>query len=215
MNFKYFFLVLFMLSSCKKNTLDEKILGELFPGRNFAGVYPKIIFEESKSISSDGNISQIFLLRDKNEEYLVTIQNQTLVFYNRFVMQNYGPYRYETEIKNFLPESRIDPSKSYIIKNIEFIQLENDTFYSIFIDILSEEPPMGLFQVPLVYREGIKIFDGLNLLTEEKFLKDWKYSRFSLINSNTLLIYSPHGLEKKYVWKNGSFNLSLQASIDE
>ena len=215
MNFKSSLLIFLLFTECQKVPIDESILIEVFPGRNFAGIYPKKVYEDSKIISSDGKVSDIYILRDKNEEYLLAVQNQKPVFTVRFVMQNYGAYQYQKDTKSFQPDLIKENNKPFIVQKIDYYPLGGDKFNSLFLEILSEEPPMGLFQVPIVYRDGLKIFDGLNLLTEEKFLNDWKYSHFSLMDSNTLLIHSPRGIERKYIWKNGSFSLSPQVFTNE
>ena len=64
------------------------------------------------------------------------------------------------------------PDALYIIKNLLFTRLGNDSYDSIFLEILSEEPPLDLFSVPLVFRNYNLVFDGFTLFKETKLLKE-------------------------------------------
>ncbi|HMV43591.1 MAG TPA: hypothetical protein PKD50_13705, partial [Leptospiraceae bacterium] len=60
----------------------------------------------------------------------------------------------------------------YVVKSLLFMRLGNDSFDSIFIETLSEEPPLDLFSIPMVYRNYQLIFDGFSLFKDSKLLKE-------------------------------------------
>lgn len=66
------------------------------------------------------------------------------------------------------------------IRRIVIDELAGDTFNSIFLEVLSEEPPLGLFSIPFGYRKGKKILDGLQLKEHEELVRtkrlDFEYS---------------------------------------
>ncbi|GBF51207.1 putative lipoprotein [Leptospira ryugenii] len=49
------------------------------------------------------------------------------------------------------------------IKRIVVSELPGDGFNSVFMEVLVDEPPIGLFSVPFVYRKGSKVLDGFQL----------------------------------------------------
>ncbi|EMF98245.1 hypothetical protein LEP1GSC123_1780 [Leptospira borgpetersenii str. 200701203] len=80
-------------------------------------------------------------------------------------------------------------------------ELPGDGFNSLFLEVLSEEPPLGLFSVPYAIRKGQKILDGLLSLKDHEFLikskrvdfdynKTEKTSRFFLPTAVMLRILS-------------------------
>lgn len=190
---------LFFILNCKKYPIHENLLIEIFPERDWKEVNPKVLLEKELYLSSDGNKSSIYILRNRNEEVLVGLKQNKIFFMERFTMQNYGAYEYNRVEKQFIPVPLQEPLKPYIIKRIDFKKLGDDNYESIAIEILSEEPPIGLFQVPILYRNGKKIFDGLNLLTEEKFLQDWRIASL-LLDNNSLMIQSPEKVEMVFNW---------------
>lgn len=66
------------------------------------------------------------------------------------------------------------------IRRIVIEELAGDSFNSIFIEVLSEEPPLGLFSIPFGYRKGQKVLDGLQLKEHEELVRtkrlDFEYS---------------------------------------
>lgn len=57
------------------------------------------------------------------------------------------------------------------IRRIVIAELAGDSFNSIFMEVLSEEPPLGLFSIPFGYRKGIKVLDGLQLKEHEELVR--------------------------------------------
>ena len=66
------------------------------------------------------------------------------------------------------------------IRRVVLAELAGDSFNSVFIEVLSEEPPLGLFSIPFGYRKGKKVLDGLLLKEHEELIRtkklDFAYS---------------------------------------
>jgi hypothetical protein len=126
-----------------------------------------------------------------------------------FLMPHYGPYSYSEAQKKWQPEKQIEPFQTHIIRKIQFYRIPPDTFYSIFLEILSEEPPLPLFSVPIVFREGVKIWDGIEELKEKKFLVQNLKSDFIFDESNgRFKITSTRGeVELSFQANSGKFQL--------
>ncbi|MCB1179095.1 MAG: hypothetical protein KDK36_16030, partial [Leptospiraceae bacterium] len=127
-----------------------------------------------------------------------------------FSMPHYGPFSYAIKNKKWEPSKILNPNESYIIQNVQFYQLPGDNFYSIFLEILSEEPPLPLFSVPIVLRKGEKILDGLVEFKEKDFLKENLKTDFIFDEtSGKLNIVSPKGeVEMSFDFIEGNFQPS-------
>jgi hypothetical protein len=200
-----FSLVLFLFSCNKSDHMD--LIQLLYPNRDFKGIYPKQIYYKEAFLDPSRMSSGIYIFRDKNEELLAMINSNTVIFQKRYVLLNYGGYEYNLQNKEFVPTNLLDLNQGMIINDISYHKIGNDEFYSLFFTILSEEPPIGLFKVPMIYRNGTKIFDGLNTLKEEDFLRNWKTVSYKFENGNQFLVTSPGGEYLKFFWENNAFTL--------
>lgn len=202
---KFLILVILFFSCGKSDQIN--LLHILYPNRDFKGIYPKQIYYKEALLDFSKMISTIYIFRDKNEELLALVKNNTVIFQQSYVLLNYGGYRYNIQTKEFEPTNILDSNQGMIISDITYHKIGNDDFYSLFFSILSEEPPIGLFKVPMIYRNGIKIFDGLNTLKEEDFLRNWKTVSYRFENGNQFLVISPGGEYLKFYWHNNAFTL--------
>jgi hypothetical protein len=194
-------------SSCIDSDQNTKVVKLLYPERDFNGIYPKLVYYKEIILNESQENSSIYIFRDKNEEMLSIIYNGTIIVRQSYILFNYGAYIYDVRKSEFVPTYLLDTKKPLIINDIAYHKIDGDDYYSLFFTILSEEPPIGLFKVPMIYRNGIKIFDGLNLLKEEDFLRKWKTTSFELKNKNQLFIYSPGNDKKKFLWQDNTFTL--------
>lgn len=201
----YLFLVLSFFSCGKSEHIE--LIQLLYPNRDFKGIYPKQIYYKEILLDSTRKTSNIYVFRDKNEELLALVKSNTVVFQQSYVLLNYGGYEYNLQSKEFVPTNLLDLNQRMIINDISYHKIGNDQFYSLFFSILSEEPPIGLFKVPMIYRNGVKIFDGLNTLKEEDFLRNWKTVSYKFENGNQFLVISPGGEYLKFFWQNNAFTL--------
>ncbi|MBP9162162.1 MAG: hypothetical protein KBF99_03225, partial [Leptospiraceae bacterium] len=68
--------------------------------------------------------------------------------------------------------AEMKPDSLYIIKSLLFTRLVGDSYDSIFLEVLSEEPPLELFSVPLIYKNYKLVLDGFTLFKETQLLKE-------------------------------------------
>lgn len=200
-------LLVFLFSSCIESDQNINVIKLLYPERDFKGIYPKLVYYKELILDKSQKNSSIYIFRDKNEELLSIINNSNIIVRQSYILSNYGAYSYSIEKSEFVPTDLLDTKKPLIINNITYHKIDKDDFYSLFFSILSEEPPIGLFKVPMIYRNGIKIFDGLNSLKEEGFLRKWKTASFELKNKNQLFIYSPGNDKLRFLWQDNTFTL--------
>jgi hypothetical protein len=83
-----------------------------------------------------------------------------------FRLLNIGPLEYSSAKKSWVPTENFSKEQGFIVKSILTEELAGDNFNSVFLEVLSEEPPLGLFSIPYGFRKGIKILDGLSILKE-------------------------------------------------
>ncbi len=173
---KYFTALLFiLLSSC--NAFNRDHSQDLFPILFVDGGKrnPKIIFQKEVNLDLTPENEHFYIIRNGNEEILAVFDNskKVLLFKKVFALLNIGPIVYDTEKKKWVASpSEMKPDSLYIIKSLLFTRLAGDSFDSIFLEVLSEEPPLELFSIPLVYKKYKLVFDGFSLFKESKLLKD-------------------------------------------
>jgi hypothetical protein len=203
-------LFVFLISSCIDSDQNINVIKLLYPERDFKGIYPKLVYYKDLILDESQKNSSIYIFRDKNEELLSIISNNNIIVRQSYILSNYGAYNYDIGKSEFIPTDLLDTKKPLIIDDITYYKIDKDDYYSLFFTILSEEPPIGLFKVPMIYRNGIKIFDGLNSLKEEGFLRKWKTASFELKNKNQLFIYSPGDDKLRFLWQENTFTLSAE-----
>jgi len=136
---------------------------------------PKVIFKKEVNIDLTPENEFVYIIRNGNEEILAVFdqKQKNLLFKKVFTLLNIGPILYDSQKKKWTASSsEMQPDALYIIKSLLFTRLSNDSFDSIFLEILSEEPPLDLFSVPLVFRNYNLVFDGFALFKESKLLKE-------------------------------------------
>jgi hypothetical protein len=202
-----FYLITFVIlfSNCNDYPLSQNLLNSLYPERDFKGVLPKVVYQNSIILNKELKPNNIYVLRDKNEELICILENEEVYMADKYIMLNYGPMKYNYNIRNFESEPIKETNKPFIIQDISFHKFKGDEFYSVFVSVFSEEPPLGFFLVPMIYRNGVKIFDGLNNLGEEEFLKKWKIVSYSFDSGNVFTLKFPGGEKIKYLWKEDRF----------
>lgn len=175
---KYFstlIFILLLLSSCSAFNKDNS--QDLFPilfadggKRN-----PKIIFQKEVNLDLTPENEYFYIVRNGNEEILAVFDNtrKILLFKKVFSLLNIGPIVYNTEKSKWVASpAEMKPDSLYIIKSLLFTRLAGDSFDSIFLEVLSEEPPLELFSIPLVYKNYKLVFDGFSLFKETNLLKE-------------------------------------------
>lgn len=136
---------------------------------------PKVIFKKEVNIDLTPENEFVYIIRNGNEEILTVFdqKQKNLLFKKVFTLLNIGPILYDSQKKKWTASSsEMQPDALYIIKSLLFTRISNDSFDSIFLEILSEEPPLDLFSVPLVFRNYNLVFDGFELFKDSKLLKE-------------------------------------------
>ncbi|MCX7999848.1 MAG: hypothetical protein N3A69_13005 [Leptospiraceae bacterium] len=171
----------------------------------------EILFEREISFASSKNPQKIFIARNVNEEILALVYSEDgrSKLFKKFIFTHpfYGQYEYNSEAKTWLPKEFIHSKELCLIRKIDFFQLPNDSFYSIFLEVLLEEPPIGLFSVPFVIREGEIIFNGLEELSPQKFLKQNHYSTFQYKDGKLEILTNSNKLGLTYIYDKKRFLL--------
>ena len=155
---------------------------------------PKLIFQKEVNIDLTPENEYIYIIRNGNEEILAILDNtkKNLLFKKVFTLLNIGPIAYDNDKNKWVASSsELKPDALFIIKTILFTKIGNDTYDSIFLEILSEEPPFELFSIPLVFRNYNLVFDGFALFKETKLLKELNRIPFSYIQKRTEFKYYP------------------------
>ncbi|MBE7412450.1 MAG: hypothetical protein HS129_10405 [Leptospiraceae bacterium] len=176
--------LLFNFSNCSKSRpgpKDSEIL-QLVLSEN-ERKSPKIISVKSVNLDEDKELEIISLIRNGTEEILCIFKNEDkkwkLNYKKNFSLLNAGPFEYEKEKKTWVPSKNDKEGEGYIVKKILIEELPGDSFNSIFLEILSEEPPLGLFSFPYIIRKNLKIFDGLSSLKEHENLRKTRRADFT------------------------------------
>ncbi len=114
---------------------------------------------QSEAISVYKKISGNWVFQWKQEYHLLSL----------------GETYYDLKTLRWLPGKLQGKEKKLLegdcIRRIVIGELAGDPFNSIFLEVLSEEPPLGLFSVPFGFRKGKKILDGLQLKEHEELVR--------------------------------------------
>ncbi|MCE9501765.1 MAG: hypothetical protein K8R21_14885 [Leptospira sp.] len=168
-------LLLFFLAACsQRNAPSEKeVIEKLIPENGRKN--PSVVLTKSANLDETPDLEAIVLVRNGTEEILSVFKKQSsgweFTLKKSFSLLNIGPIEYDKEKKKWLPTGNQKEREGYIIKRILLGELPGDSFNTIFIEVLSEEPPAGLFSVPYAFRKNKKILDGLTTLKEHENLK--------------------------------------------
>ncbi|XDD42898.1 hypothetical protein AB3N58_00600 [Leptospira sp. WS60.C2] len=89
-----------------------------------------------------------------------------------FFLKNLGPMYHDGKQSIWVAGSISGKEKPTFagdcLRRVVLAELPGDNFNSVFVEVLSEEPPLGLFSVPMGYRKGKKIWDGYQLKEHEE-----------------------------------------------
>ncbi|MDV6236075.1 hypothetical protein CH379_010620 [Leptospira ellisii] len=184
--------LLFILSGigagcASKTPSDSKIVELLFSAEERKN--PDVILKKAGNLDEDPELESFALVRNGTDEVLGTFQKKdgewVLDGKVSFSLLNIGPLHYDPSKSSWIPgESETSRSKEagYVVKRILMEELPGDGFNTLFLEVLSEEPPLGLFSVPYAIRKGRKILDGLLSLKDHEFLAkskriDFEYNK--------------------------------------
>lgn len=170
-----FILLQALFVACSSKTPpDSKIIELLFSADEKKN--PDVLFKKVGNLDDDPELESFSLVRNGTEEVLGIFKKQKGEWYLlgkfSFSLLNIGPLHYDVSKSSWLPGESDSQKKEagFIVKRILMDELPGDRFNSLFLEVLSEEPPLGLFSVPYVIRKGHKILDGLMTLKDHEFL---------------------------------------------
>ena len=199
-----FLIFLIFFSNCSDIPDEASVLSAMFTKKEGS-----IILKESVNLNEDPE-PEFFYIGQNGQEEAVAIfareQNKWLsVFQKRYSLVNRGTLVYDTGLNQWLPGS--EKCSSCIIKFHEFKKIPGDNFFSVFMEILTEQPPTGLFSFPLVLRKGRIIFNGLPLFIDDPLLKSTKRISFSFTEKDGMLTILPDNkeLRKEYIFQQDRF----------
>ncbi|TGK07287.1 hypothetical protein EHO59_04040 [Leptospira semungkisensis] len=182
---KVFISVLFIgiLTACNSKTpSDSKIISLTIPPSEEKS--PDVVLKKLGNLDEDPALESFALVRNGTEEILAVFKKKddewALQSKIQFNLLNIGPFHYDNKSSSWKPgEDEKSEKAGYVVKRILMEELPGDSFNSLFLEVLSEEPPIGLFSVPYVLRKGEKILNGLAVLKDHQFLPKSKRIDFS------------------------------------
>lgn len=197
-------LILFLSLNLNCRNQEEILLERLnLPG---SSEFRKLYSAEKKS--SLGKEETVHIFQGKNEEHLVISRKEkdgpNPFFVKTFLHSFYGPYSYSTEKRKWIPDSgRECPC---ILVGTELKRIGNDSFDSLILKVLSEEPPFGLFAVPFIIREDRVILNGLDMIPEDSKIREEGDYVLEMDADGNILIRSQKNTSKLMLgFKNGTY----------
>ncbi|MBM9548332.1 hypothetical protein JWG40_14995 [Leptospira sp. 201903074] len=181
-----FFLFLAMFCSPKELPSDAEIRAAVY-GKD-AGQAVRVLGQKQINLDETPEMETLVLFQSGTSEVLAAFRRDgsswTFLWKLEYFLQNLGPMFYDGKLKSWVSGSA--PGKEKVtfagdcLRRIVVAELPGDNFNSVFIEVLAEEPPLGLFSVPMGYRKGKKIWDGFQLKEHEELKRskrvDFEYS---------------------------------------
>ncbi|EKO76950.1 MULTISPECIES: LIC13341 family surface-exposed protein [Leptospira] len=165
--------VIFLSVGCSSKTpSDSRIVELLFSSADQKN--PNVLLKKAGNLDEDQELESFSLVRNGTEEVLGIFKKKGgewfLLGKFSFSLLNIGPLYYDSSKSSWLPGESEKKESGFVVKRILMEELPGDGFNSLFLEVLSEEPPLGLFSVPYAIRKGQKILDGLLSLKDHEFL---------------------------------------------
>lgn len=181
-----FSLVSFVSCSQKELPSDAEIRAAIY-GKD-GGQPVRVLGQKQINLDETPEMETLVLFQSGTSEVLAAFRKEgsswTFLWKLEFFLQNLGAIFYDSKLKSWVPGSA--PGKEKVtfagdcLQRIVVAELPGDNFNSVFIEVLSEEPPLGLFSVPMGYRKGKKIWDGFQLKEHEELKRskrvDFEYN---------------------------------------
>lgn len=153
-----------------------------------AGDPIRILGQKQINLDETPEMETLVLFQSGQSEVLSAFRKEgsswTFLWKLEFFLKNLGPMYYDGKQNVWLPGSVSGKEKPLFagdcFRRIVLAELPGDNFNSVFVEVMSEEPPLGLFSVPMGYRKGKKIWDGFQLKEHEELKRskrvDFEYS---------------------------------------
>ncbi|WP_167731725.1 LIC13341 family surface-exposed protein [Leptospira stimsonii] len=169
-------ILIFVAVSCSSKTPSDSRIVELLLSPS-EQKNPDVALKKVGNLDEDPDLESFALVRNGTEEVLGIFKKKSgewsLIGKFSFSLLNIGPLHYDASKSSWLPGEGENPQTKeagFVVKRILMEELPGDGFNSLFLEVLSEEPPLGLFSVPYGIRKGQKILDGLLSLKDHEFL---------------------------------------------
>lgn len=184
-----FLFTLVFLGSCsqKEHPSDSEIRQAVYGNDN--GQPVRVLGQKQINLDENPAMETLVLFQSGTSEVLAAFRKDgsswTYLWKLKFFLQNLGPMYYDAKLNSWVPGSA--PGKEKVtfagdcLRRIVVAELPGDNFNSVFVEVLAEEPPLGLFSVPMGYRKGKKIWDGFQLKEHEELKRskrvDFEYNQ--------------------------------------
>ncbi|XDD54351.1 hypothetical protein AB3N62_00645 [Leptospira sp. WS4.C2] len=179
---------LFLALSCSQKELpSDAEIREAVYGKE-GGQTIRVLGQKQINLDETPEMETLVLFQSGTSEVLAAFRKEgsswSFLWKLEYFLQNLGPMFYDAKLKSWVSGSA--PGKEKVtfagdcLRRILVAELPGDNFNSVFIEVLAEEPPLGLFSVPMGYRKGKKIWDGFQLKEHEELKRskrvDFEYS---------------------------------------
>ncbi|TGK80437.1 hypothetical protein EHQ31_17635 [Leptospira montravelensis] len=177
------------LGSCsqKEHPSDSEIRQAVYGNDN--GQPVRVLSQKQINLDESPEMETLVLFQSGTSEVLTAFRKDgsswTYLWKLEFFLQNLGPMYYDAKLNSWVPGSA--PGKEKVtfagdcLRRIVVAELPGDNFNSVFVEVLAEEPPLGMFSVPMGYRKGKKIWDGFQLKEHEELKRskrvDFEYNQ--------------------------------------
>lgn len=183
-----FLFALVSFVSCSQKELPSDLeIREAVYGKD-SGQSVRVLGQKQINLDESPEMETLVLFQSGTSEVLAAFRKEgtswTFLWKLEYFLQNLGPMFYDAKLNSWVSGSAPGKEKSTFagdcLRRIVVAELPGDNFNSVFIEVLAEEPPLGLFSVPMGYRKGKKIWDGFQLKEHEELKRskrvDFEYS---------------------------------------
>lgn len=172
--FAVFFFLSFSFCSQKEHPSEKEIRVSVYGKEE--GDPIRILGQKQINLDETQEMETLVLFQSGQSEVLSAFRKEgsswTFLWKLEFFLKDLGPMYYDGKQNKWLAGSVSGKEKPTFagdcLRRIVVAELPGDNFNSVFIEVLSEEPPLGLFSVPMGYRKGKKIWDGYQLKEHEE-----------------------------------------------
>ncbi|MCC5813375.1 MAG: hypothetical protein JJT78_01345 [Leptospira sp.] len=210
--------IVIVLTNCtpKDRPKDSFVLEKALEGEKIA--QPDIVLTKKINLDEEPDLEVLYLVRNANSEILIAFKKKgdswETLWMKKYSLLNLGPLAHSLQENKWVAVQEPEKKEGYIVKKILLEELPGDNFNSVFIEMMSEEPPLGLFSVPMGYRKGKKILDGLAVLKDHPTVKATKRSEFEYKAKDKSILVFPkdRNLNLEFVYNGFEMipNLSSQ-----
>ncbi|MCG6151124.1 LIC13341 family surface-exposed protein [Leptospira bandrabouensis] len=184
----FLFAFVFCVScSQKEHPSDSEIRQAVYGNDN--GQPVRVLGQKQINLDETPEMETLVLFQSGTSEVLAAFRKNgsswEYLWKLEFFLQNLGPMYYDAKLNSWVPGSAQGKEKVTFagdcLRRIVVAELPGDNFNSVFVEVLAEEPPLGLFSVPMGYRKGKKIWNGFQLKEHEELKRskrvDFEYNQ--------------------------------------